>query len=85
MNFSIVITKTLKTDNNKTFKVGEEIAFSMKNEEDDYLDRYIGKIEEIEDNYIVISKVEINRCKIDGTLKVYLDKIFSNSCNYVCD
>lgn len=83
MKAKIKITKELISDNNKLFRVGEDIAFTIYNKNYNYHDRYICRIEDIEDNFIFVNNVEINRCKVDGQMKIRLDDIESNSCNYV--
>ena len=83
MKYEIEIKKTLKTDNNKSFGVGSDIAFTLFNAETNYHDRYIGEIEEITDESIVIGRIEINRNQIAGKKKIPLQDIENNSCNYV--
>ena len=83
MKYEIEVKKTLKTDNNKSFSVGSDIAFTLFNAETNHHDRYIGEIEEITDESIVIGRIEINRNQIAGKKTILLQDIESNSCNYV--
>lgn len=83
MKYDVITTKTLKTDNNKNFKVGWDIAFGLFNKETNYHDRYIGEITEITDTTITISRIEVNRHRVDGEMVIHLDDIEPNSCNYV--
>lgn len=83
MKYKIEVKKTLKTDNNKSFIVGSDIAFTLFNTETNYHDRYIGEIEEITDDSITIGRIEINRNQIAGKKTILLKDIESNSCNYV--
>lgn len=83
MKYEIEVKRTLKTDNNKSFRVGDDIAFKLFNVETNYHNRYIGEIEEITDDSIVIGRIEINRNRIAGKKTILLQDIESNSCSYV--
>lgn len=83
MKYKIKTTKELKTDNNKSFGIGSDIAFTILNSETNYHDRYIGEIKEITDTTITIKRIEINRNQIGGEMVINLSDIESNSCNYV--
>lgn len=82
MNYKIQIEKTLIMDK-KRFRVGQDIAFSIVNKENQHHDRYIGEITEITEATISIKHVEINGNEIDCELTIYLSEIESNSCDYV--
>ena len=83
MKYKIETKKTLATDNDTYFRVGEDIAFALFNYDTEHLDFYIGNIVEITDKSIVISNVEINELHKDGQLTINLQDIESNSCDYV--
>ena len=71
------------TDNKKSFRVGEDIAFTLFNKVTNHHDHYIGNIIEMTDTSIKISNIEIDRCHEDGEMIIDLENIESNSCNYV--
>lgn len=83
MKYNIKTVRTLITDNKKSFRVGEDIAFTLFNKETNHHDHYIGNIVEITDTSIKISNIEIGRCRVDGEMIVGLVDIEANSCNYV--
>lgn len=86
VKYNIKTVRTLVTDNKKSFRVGEDIAFTLFNKVANYHDHYIGNIIEMTDTSIKISNIEINRCHEDGEMIIDLENIESNSCNYVyCD
>ena len=86
MKYEIRVKRTLKTDNKKVFKIGEDIAFTIFNFETNSSDRYIGEIKEITDDTITIRRIIINGEPIGGKKTFLLRDIESNSCNYVyCD
>ena len=75
--------RTLVTDNKKSFRVGEDVAFTLFNKVTNHHDHYIGNIIEMTDTSIKISNIEIDRCHEDGEMIIDLENIESNSCNYV--
>lgn len=77
------IEHTIVTDDGKRFSVGDEIAFKIFNTTSCYMDRYIGKITSITDEYICIKDTEINRTRIDQDLSIPFRMIIPNSFNYV--
>lgn len=84
--YGIEIIEKLRTDNGKTFVVGDDIAFTIINPKTKYHDKYIGEIKAISNKTITIKRVEINRNQIDGEMVINLGDIQPNSCNYVsCD
>ena len=54
MKYSIKTTKTLKTDNNLNFFIGQDIAFMIYNEKSNCHNHYIGEITEITEDAIII-------------------------------
>ena len=86
VKYNIKTVRTLVTDNKKSFRVGEDIAFTLFNKVTNHHDHYIGNIIEMTDTSIKISNIEIDRCHEDGEMIIDLENIESNSCNYVyCD
>ena len=83
MKYNIKTVRTLVTDNNKSFRVGEDIAFTLFNKVTNHHDNYIGNILEMTDTSIKISNIEIDGCYKDGEMIIDLENIESNSCNYV--
>ena len=83
MSCEMKIKKMLISDNGREFAVGDEISFVIVNENTGYHDRYIGKIEQIGDGFIVIDKIEINRARVNGNMVIDLTRIKKNSCEYV--
>lgn len=83
MKYDIKTVRTLVSDNKKSFRVGEDIAFTLFNKVTNHHDRYIGNIVEMTDTSITISNIEIGRCHEDGKMIIDLENIESNSCNYV--
>lgn len=85
MNYTIEIKKKLKTDNNKHFSVGEDIGFGLLNQATQKEDRYIGEIKKINDDSIVINKIECKNkdIKTPKEMTVLLSDILPNSCCYV--
>lgn len=83
MKYNVVTAKTLKTDNNKEFKVGCDIAFNVFNKKTNHHDNYIGEITEITDTAIVITCIEINGHRANGEKLVKLSDIEPNSCSCV--
>ena len=49
MKYKIHTKKTLVTDNDTYFRVGEDISFALFNYDTEHLDFYIGNIVEITD------------------------------------
>ena len=82
MNDKMKIETTLVSDNNKRFAVGDDISFVMVNNTGHH-DKYIGRIEQIGDGFIVIDKIEINRERISGNMTIDLTEIKKGSCEYV--
>lgn len=86
MKYEIEVTKKLKSDNNKYYSVGSDIAFVLINSDTNHHDKYIGEITAINDDSIDITNIEINGEKIDGKMNIKLGTIKPNSCNHVyCD
>lgn len=83
MKYKLETVKTLITDNNKKFTVGNDIAFTIFNKETNYHDHYIGEIREILTSTIIIKHIQINKNCIEGELSIQLEDIEKNSCNYV--
>lgn len=83
MTYNIRTVKTLITDNGKSFRVGDDIAFTLYNTTSRYNDHYIGEIVDITDTSIKIKNIEIDRDHIDGEMVIKLNGIRPNSCNYV--
>lgn len=83
MKYSIKTTKTLKTDNNLNFFIGQDIAFMIYNEKSNCHNHYIGEITEITEDAIIIKNIEINKEYIDGKMIIDLKLIAPNSCGYV--
>ena len=83
MKYDIKTVRTLVTDNKKSFRVGEDIAFTLFNKVANHHDRYIGNIVEMTDTSIKISNIEIDRCHEDGEMIIDLEYNESNSCSYV--
>lgn len=83
MKYRIETRKTLITDNNRKFVIGEDIAFKVYNVRTGRCDEYIGVISKIGKRSIVISHMEINNIRVDGYRKIYLKNIMKDSCNYV--
>lgn len=80
MTYEILTTRALVSDNRKTFRVGDEIKFNILNGENNYHDTYIGKIKEITDESITISKILINRTRVKENMTIMLKDIEKNSC-----
>lgn len=80
MKYSIKTTKTLKTDNNLNFFIGQDIAFMIYNEKSNCHNHYIGEITEITEDAIIIKNIEINKEYIDGKMIIDLNLIAPNSC-----
>jgi len=89
----VKIVKSLIVDD-KTFNIGDDIAFTMWNTESNYNDHYIVKIISINESicgncdnnmegFIQATNIEKNRNKITGT-KMFFFKDMMN-CNYVYD
>lgn len=86
VKYNIKTVRTLVTDNKKSFRIGEDIAFTLFNKVTNHHDHYIGNIVEMTDTSIKISNIEIDRYHEDGEMIIDLENIESNSCNYVyCD
>ena len=83
MEYKVKTVKTLIADNGKEFGVGTDIGFTVYNKVTNYHDRFIGRIEEMRDEVIIIDNVELNRGKVDGKMVIALDNIEKNSCNYI--
>lgn len=83
MKYEVKTKKTLIADNKRSFRIGEDIAFSIFNSTTNYHDRYIGEITAITDTTITIKRIEINRGRIEGEMTIRLEDIESNSCCYV--
>lgn len=80
------IEKTIITDDEKRFSVGDEIAFRRYNCTTCYIDRYIGEITKIRDHSMELKDVEVNRSRVtynNETFEVLYDSILPNSYNYV--
>lgn len=77
------IKKALITDNGKYFSRRDDIFFTIKNPVTNCYDRYIGTITDIEDGFIYLSNIEINREKYYGIKQILLGDIVPYSCNYV--
>lgn len=68
MKYKIETKKTLVTDNDTYFRVGEDIAFALFNYDTEHLDFYIGNIVEIHE---------------DVKFTINLQDVEPNSCDYV--
>ena len=79
MNYTIKTVKTLETDNDKKFNIGQDIAFTLK----DSGARIIGNIIEIAENHIKINDILVNENAVQGEAIVTLSNIVDNSCSYV--
>ena len=76
--FEVLTQKILIVNENSRFTEGSEIAFSMKNRFDDKIE-YIGSIVKIEDEYIILGTVEVNKTPINGILKIRIGEIIDGS------
>ena len=85
MDYITEITIVLKADNGKRFNEGSDIAFTKINKKTNRHDHYIGNINRIYDDCIILENVEINREPVDGIIAIMIEEIEPNSCNYVSE
>ena len=86
----VKVKRELVADNGKKFSLFDDIAFSIYNSETNHIDRVIARIigmseaEYGKDNgYIVVDRVEINRCESNQCVFHFKDM---TDINYVyCD
>lgn len=80
MEAKIKIKKTLHADNNKTFRVDDDIYFELT----ETGDKYIGRIKKIKKKSIIIDNIEING-NLAGIapMKIKLEDIKPYSCQYL--
>lgn len=80
MEFNVQVKKTLYTDNDKKFRVNDDICFVLISTGD----KYIGKITKIKAKSIVIEDIVVNDKQTAlPPMKVKLDDIKPYSCQYV--
>lgn len=65
VNPEMLTERMIKFSNGMRFRIGDDISFEDYNYDTNHLDRMIGRIDFIDDKSIVLSKVEINHCKIE--------------------
>ena len=85
MQYGIEIKTTLIADNGKRFNVGQDISFTMLDKKSNTREKYIGNIRRIDDDFMIIDHIEINRMQFHNSMcmKIYFTEIDKNSCNYV--
>lgn len=89
MNYEVktIIKKKLIADNKNEFKIKDNIAFDLYNNESNHHDHYIGEIVDITDIAITINEIELNGELLneDTYMVILLDDIEDNSCSYIYD
>lgn len=87
MKYSIETKRTLITDNENEFIIGNDIAFTISNLVTGQRNHYLGEITEITDISIKIKRIVINdKINLDGEMIIELNLIDPDSCNRVsCD
>ena len=77
MKCKVKVVKTMEADNNKVFRIGEDISFTIRGI------RYIGEIVDIKDSGLVIKDIIMNgKPYRKNDMFFYYGGIDADSCDY---